>query len=246
MPKLDEIFLNVPIAHRGLHDGNRTVDENSVTSFLRASERGFPIEIDIQASRDGKAIVFHDAHLDRMTNMSGRVDNLTAVELAKIKLKNGDPILSLEEICKAIKSLPMLIEIKDQSNQLGVMRTDFIDDILKRLRDYEGQAALMSFNPYAMDYLQEVSNDIPLGLVTTDFACPNWDHVPSARRNALSEMKEISEFSPDFISHARDDLDRVADFEGDILCWTVRSKDEEKEARRVAKNITFELYDPRN
>ena len=61
-----------PIAHRGLHDESRGIVENSLSAFRAAAEAGYPIELDVQLSSDGEAMVFHDPFLDRVTGAKGR------------------------------------------------------------------------------------------------------------------------------------------------------------------------------
>ena len=61
-------------AHRGVHGAG--VEENSTGAFAGAIERGLGIECDVRLSRDGRAIVFHDATLDRLTGREGRLDRL--------------------------------------------------------------------------------------------------------------------------------------------------------------------------
>ena len=55
-----------PIAHRGYHDMNAAVWENTVTAFRRAVERGFAIECDVHLAADGMPIVIHDGDLRRL------------------------------------------------------------------------------------------------------------------------------------------------------------------------------------
>ena len=54
-----------PIAHRGLHDGNRKIAENSMAAFRAAMEAGYAIECDIHIAADGVPVVFHDGDLVR-------------------------------------------------------------------------------------------------------------------------------------------------------------------------------------
>ena len=60
----------VVYAHRGLHAQGRV--ENSMVAFTAAVEAGLGIECDVQRSADGRAIVFHDWDLDRLTGETGR------------------------------------------------------------------------------------------------------------------------------------------------------------------------------
>ena len=60
-------------AHRGYHDGNVAVPENSLPSFQAAIDAGYGIELDIQLSSDKVPMVFHDADLDRICGVEGKI-----------------------------------------------------------------------------------------------------------------------------------------------------------------------------
>ena len=59
-------LLGVLYAHRGLFDNDTDAPENSLPAFRRAIEAGYGIELDVQLSKDGVPVVFHDASLERM------------------------------------------------------------------------------------------------------------------------------------------------------------------------------------
>lgn len=84
---LPAAFLDRPIAHRALHDAR--VAENSVGAIEAAIEAGYGIEIDIQPSRDGVPMVFHDYDLKRLTGKGGAVAQRTSEELGQISLLGG-------------------------------------------------------------------------------------------------------------------------------------------------------------
>ena len=107
----------------------------------------------------------------------------------------------------------------------------------------------MSFNPHAVAAFGQAAPRIPRGLVTDDFDSGNWGLVPEARRTALRAIPDFDAVGASFISHDARDLDSPAvtalrERGVPILCWTVRSAAEERAARRVADNITFEGYRP--
>ena len=82
-----------PVAHRGLHDPHDGPAENSLPAFRAAIRHGFAIELDIQLSADGIAMVFHDRALQRMTRAPGLVSERSASELAHLRLpQEGGPI----------------------------------------------------------------------------------------------------------------------------------------------------------
>jgi glycerophosphoryl diester phosphodiesterase len=82
-------LVKAPFAHRGFHDLNAGRPENSPAAFSAAVERGYAIELDVQLSSDGQAMVFHDYALDRLTAESGPIQQRTAEALAQIKLKGS-------------------------------------------------------------------------------------------------------------------------------------------------------------
>ena len=61
---------DLPVAHRGYHDRNQTVWENTLSAFSRAVDAGFAIECDIQLSSDSVPMVFHDHDLQRLCGRS--------------------------------------------------------------------------------------------------------------------------------------------------------------------------------
>ena len=75
-----------PIAHRGLHDGNRLVWENSPSAFEAAARAGYAVECDVHQTRDGVPVVFHDEDLERLTGTKGLVHDLTAAELGALSI----------------------------------------------------------------------------------------------------------------------------------------------------------------
>jgi glycerophosphoryl diester phosphodiesterase len=83
-------FQSAPIAHRALHDAEQGIPENSRGAVQRAVRAGYGIEIDVHLSADGRAIVFHDDTLDRLTHTTGPVGKRTARELSDLVLKGSD------------------------------------------------------------------------------------------------------------------------------------------------------------
>src|SRR6056297_1261202 len=117
MTALPPGFLARPIAHRGYHDAAAGRIENSRSAFAAAMEAGYGIELDVQLSRDGVAMVFHDTMLDRLTDETGPVRDRGAAALQDIGLTGSrDTIQTLTQVLRAIDgTVPVLVEIKDQS-----------------------------------------------------------------------------------------------------------------------------------
>ena len=62
-------LIRQPVAHRGLHDGNHAVWENTLSAFEAAISGGFAIECDLQYAADAVPVVFHDDDMGRLCNI---------------------------------------------------------------------------------------------------------------------------------------------------------------------------------
>ena len=76
------------IAHRGLHNNDNGIPENSLLAFQKAIEKGYAIENDIHLTADGRVVVFHDDTLNRMTGANGLVCEKTFEELRELRLQH--------------------------------------------------------------------------------------------------------------------------------------------------------------
>lgn len=249
MSQLPEDFLRLPIAHRALHDVADGRPENSRAAIRAAIEAGYGVEIDLQLSRDGRAMVFHDYDIGRLTGQKGPIRQKAAAELMQIGLLGGDEgVPSFAEVLDLVGGrAPLLVELKDQHGQMGVT-----DDALEQataadLEGYEGPLALMSFNPNMVGRMAELAPAWPRGIVTCGYEAGDWPLLKQATRDHLREIPDYEAAGCSFISHHAPDLgrDRVAELKAGgagVLCWTIRSPEAEAEAREVAQNITFEGY----
>ncbi len=242
-------FLTNPIAHRGYHDRNQGRIENSASAIRAAVAAGYGIEIDLQLSADGKAMVFHDETLDRLTDQSGPVNTRSAADLGKIRLTNSaDSIPTLDAVLTLIDGkVPLLIEVKDQTLTMSPTDGRLESATATALRGYNGPVAVMSFNPHSMAHMVRLAPDLPRGLTTSAFEPADWHPLPPDTCDRLRGIPDFDATHSSFISHEAKDLTRprVADLRAHgaaILCWTIRSPEAEAHARRIADNITFEGY----
>lgn len=248
---LHEAFCRIPLAHRGLHAADDGRPENSREAMAAAVEAGYGVELDVQISADGVAMVFHDQTLDRMTSAAGAVRDRSAAELAALPL-NGGPtgIPTLADILALIAGrVPVLIEIKDQDGALGPNIGPLESAVADGIRGYRGPLAVMSFNPHSVARMADIAPDVVRGLTTCDFAANDW---PGASPTTLDHLRAIADFDrvgASFVSHDRNDLTagpilQLVERDIPVLCWTVRTPHEERDARDIACNITFEGYLP--
>ena len=244
-------FCDGPIAHRCLHDLSKARPENSWEALDAAIDLGLAVEIDLQLSSDGQVMVFHDYTLDRLTEEIGAIRERSADELTKIPLSGGAKgIPKLTDFLNHTDGrVPLLIEIKDQSGDLGDATSGIEAAVCDALKGYTGPAALMSFNPHIIARCAKLTPEIPRGLVTDPFEEKHWPDVPAKRRAVLAGIPDYEPVGASFISHNAGDLDApiVADLKArgaKVFCWTIRSLEEEAKARRIVDSVTFEGYLP--
>ena len=243
-----DFILKKPIAHRGLHDENNP--ENSIGAFRAAIAFGFPIEMDVRLSKDGKVVVFHDDGLERMTGANLLVKDCSFEDLSVLRLAGTQeriPLFSdfLQEIDGKV---PLLIELK---NMPSVNTKDFVSLIAEELKDYKGQFAVQSFQPFYVKAFKKLRPDIPAGVLARAGATrSDFDtaFLWRFKARALKKMSFNRSVKPDFISYMFSDYpNQYTDkFQGAKLAWTVRSPEDEEHARKYADNIIFEGYVPKN
>ena len=131
-------------AHRGVHD-NKSVFENTITSFKLALEDKLNIELDVRLTRDDKAVVFHDTDLKRLLKENANVKDLTYDELQQYKL-GEDTIPLLEDVLSLVDGkVSLLVEIKNAKNKLRLSKKTY-----ELLQHYEGSYQIQSFSPLVL------------------------------------------------------------------------------------------------
>ncbi|CAM5346671.1 glycerophosphoryl diester phosphodiesterase [Streptomyces avidinii] len=98
------------IGHRGVMG---VEPENTLGSFARAERSGMDvIALDLRLSKDGALVVLHDAEVDRTTDGSGAVAELTLAELRELDAGNGQRVPVLEEVLDAVRA-PLHVQVQD-------------------------------------------------------------------------------------------------------------------------------------
>lgn len=242
-------FLRLPLAHRALHQRSERRPENSPSAIRAALEAGYGIEIDVQGTADGQAVVFHDEWMERLTEATGFVKDYTAAELGRIRLRDCDDCIpTLPEVLALVAGrVPLLIEIKDQTDHMVETDGRLEAAVARALETYQGPVAVMSFNPHAVANMARLAPAIPRGVTTAAYDYAGWAPLDPARCDALREIADYDRVGATFISHEAADLgrDRVAALKAKgatILTWTITSAAMEAKARAVADNVTFEGY----
>lgn len=226
-----------PIAHRGYHDLNRTVWENTLAAFERAVEAGFAIECDLHLAADGVPVVFHDDMLERLCSLPGRTRDKLSTELALLTVGGTrERIPTFKQLLALVAGrVPIVVELKGCEGD----DDDFAGAVLEDLDGYEGPVALMSFDHWLLRDLRALECPYPLGLT-----------AEGQRNEDLQRHEDAMRLGLDFVSYCAFHLpnrfiDGVRESGKPVITWTVRDEAALAHSMRHADQITFEGFDPR-
>ena len=144
-------FLGRNFAHRGLHSEDQSVPENSLKAFELAAEAGYGMELDVQLSKDGYVVVFHDDTLDRACGVAARVDELDLDELKKLSLfGTAERIPLFSEVLELVGGrVPLIVELKN-----GPRNEELCEKTWALLRTNPGAFCIESFNPFIVAWFR--------------------------------------------------------------------------------------------
>lgn len=144
-------------AHRGLHDGNVNVPENSMAAFAKALEGGYGMELDVQLTRDHQLVVHHDGNLKRVCGVDRLICETDFADLPL--LPDGSRIPLLSEVLELVKGrAPLIVEIKRNG---GAARNAAA--AWQLLKAYSGPYCVESFDPAALRYFRRHAPGIVRG-----------------------------------------------------------------------------------
>ena len=113
MPALRDWLTARPIAHRGLHDCNHLVWENTLSAFDAAIEGNFAIECDVRLTLDGVPVLFHDDQLKRLTGREGLVHETRAEDLQAMTVgATADRVPTLDTMLARVAGRVPLVEVR--------------------------------------------------------------------------------------------------------------------------------------
>ena len=230
------------IAHRGYHN-SKDAPENSMAAFANALKKGFAIELDIHLTKDQQVVVFHDWDLKRMTGSSGKIADCTWDEIRTLTLLDTkEKIPLLRELLEYVDGrVPLLIEIK---NRRRVGRLERKTDQL--LRQYKGQFAVQSFNPYSIGWFKDHSPKVLRGQISGAFKTPELSLYKKFLLNHLL-LNYVSR--PHFINYDINYLSRlpkkIQKKKGIILGHTARNPEDYTSAMEKITNVVFEGFNPK-
>src|SRR6185437_14845928 len=245
MPALDWLTAR-PLAHRGLHDERAGVIENTPTAIRAAIDNGYGMELDLQITADGEAVVHHDDALGRLTEDSGRLAEMTVAAIKAAAFKaTTDRIITLRELCALVAGrATMTLELKSRFD--GDLR--LAAHVAQVLSGYSGPVAVMSFDPDLIEAVRLAAPALARGIIAERRY--DWGSFSPAAKRRLAFFLHANWTRPQFIAYAVHDLPAAVPliarnaFGLPLLTWTVRTEEDRRTAARYADQIIFEGFQP--
>lgn len=235
-------LTDVYVAHRGLFDNENGIPENSLPAFIKAAENQFAIETDVQMSKDGILVVFHDDTLKRMTGAEGKLSDFTLDELRKLRLLNTDcQIPTFDEFLDAANGVNLVVEIKSHA-EIGEVE----QKVYAALKNYKGHYCIESFNPFIVRWFMRNAPEVIRGQLSFSYAGTGFSAL---KRWLLSKLKLCKWNGAQFIAY---DVATIKDNKAvryfgkkiPIICWTVRSQEQYNELHNYFDNMIFDSFVP--
>jgi glycerophosphoryl diester phosphodiesterase len=233
-----------PVAHRGLHDAAAGIIENTPSAVAAAIAAGYAIEVDLQITADGEAMVHHDDALGRLTEGEGALAALSSTALKRVRFKaTADHMLTLGDLIDLVGGrVGLFLELKSHFDG-DVRLPRRVADVLK---SHAGPVATMSFDPRHVHAMRDFASALPRGIVAERRRASHG----GSPADALAYLNHGARSLPHFIAYSVKDLPSPAPlvarhvFGMPLLTWTVRSEEDRRRAERFADQMIFEGFRP--
>lgn len=232
------------IAHRGFHSLDKSIPENSLISFKKAMDYNYSIELDINVTKDGKVVVFHDINLLRMCQVDIKLSDVTYDEIKDFTLLMTDeriPLLS--DVLDLVKGkYPLLIELKPKGNNRLLC-----ESFMKTMAAYEGDYAIHSFSPWIVHWFKKNHPHIIRGQITEFFRDDN--RMNPIIKYMMKKMVFNIFTKPDFINYGIKDLPNKYATKAYnkgicLISYCARNELEFKMVKKHYHNAVFEYFQP--
>ena len=231
------------IAHRGLHNKNKDMPENSLKAFEEACKKEVAIELDVRLTKDGRVVVFHDDSLKRMCGVEACVSDFTYDQLCAFRLKDTNEKIPLfSQVLKLVKGrVPLLIELKDS---IGLF------DLEKRtwhlLKNYKGDFAVQSFNPISLLWFRLFAPQVERGQLISKFKGNNHKQyimrLVCANPLVWKLISKPSFVACDLRSVSLETAFQAVDNNADFITWTADSPELLASAKQFSKSVIGEKF----
>ncbi len=263
-----EPYTGVLYAHRGLHDNASNAPENSMAAFRKAVDSGYGIECDVQLTKDGVPVIFHDFTLARIARypeghipadavrnpdgslgVKGKVIDYTYEELLQFHLLNSEEkIPRFDEFLQMVDGkIPLIVELKIEYKDLSVCPK--VDSLL---RNYKGVYCIESFNPLGVRWYRRNNPEVFRGQLSDAFHRDKPDEFKGILYFVLTNLLLNFVTRPDFVAFnhkysgclSRRICRRL--YGNVAAAWTIKSEEELARARKNFDIFIFDSFVPKS
>lgn len=239
-------FKQFDYAHRGLHDLEQGVPENSLTGFRLAEEAGYGMEFDLQLTKDKQIVVHHDPTLKRSCGADVVIAKTNWQDLQQYRLFGTEERVPLfREVLGMLKgNTPLIIELKGYNDP-----DELCQLVMKELAGYKGLYCVESFDPRIVRWFWKNRPEIVRGQLMCHFrkgddGLSAWEAF--CGRNLLTNWYVRPNFEAyDILTRDIPAMSVVKGLFGmQEVSWTIRSKEEYDKARALDSLVIFEHIRP--
>ncbi|WP_214753734.1 glycerophosphodiester phosphodiesterase [Exiguobacterium sp. s16] len=152
-------------AHRGY---SAKYPENTLSAFKAALPHVDGIELDVQLTRDGRLVVIHDETVDRTTNGSGFVKDMTLRQLRLLRTESGERIPTLEEVLVLLEPTDVTLNIELKTDRFDYDGIEYLTWLAVTEFKLEQRVVFSSFNPDTLIRLRDIAREARIAVLTTD------------------------------------------------------------------------------
>jgi len=210
------------VGHRGLQEKH---EENSLEGFKAAKAAGLDaVELDVQFTKDGQIIVFHDYDLKRLCGVDGAPWDYTLAEINRFRIGRArETIPTITEVMDALGNFPIYIELKTVDDNGGLVNYGLEDPLSLLIR---GRAAsryrFLSFNPLSIRKLKELNSGFIAGLNVSKETMKYYGEIDTD----LLKRFSVDFVQPDASLYLDGGISGIEKKGIPIIPWTVNTEDE--------------------
>ncbi len=183
--------------------------ENTLRSFVAAQQAGLDvIELDLHLSKDGALVVLHDTDVDRTTDGTGPVAEMTLAELRALDAGRGERIPVFEEVLDAVK-VPLQTEIKDVAAARALAAVVHERNLVERIE-------VSSFHDEAVAEIARLVPGVRTALIGSRYGSDIVERATAA--GAATVCLNIRRLTLEIVEHARAEGLR-------IIGWVVNTQE---------------------
>lgn len=245
LPRADfSAFQKFDYAHRGLHNKEQGVPENSLKAFDLAVRGGFGMEFDLQLTKDGQVVVHHDLTISRTCGVERNICDMTYEELSGYRLFGTEERVPLfTEVLQLVDGrTPLIIELKSYTRQ-----EELCQKTVELLKGYSGLYCVESFDPRIVRWFRQHQPQVVRGQLMCRMPEKNMTKLADfIGRNLMTNFFTRPNFEAyDFYTRHNFSLRAARRVFGmQEVSWTLRSLEDYQVAKGEGCLCIFEKFLP--